>query len=261
MSTSKKPRTKTDAYPYVSYKTFESFVDNLVRRGVPSIIDRTVMPDLNGFNQGLVLATLRFMNLIDANGKTRPSLKQLEKGWKNNRPRVLGTILRSAYPALLLSEDFNLQNAKPARFDARFGSIANPDVARKAKTFFLRAAADAGIPISPRIQPSLRGTRRRPASAAGVNNGTHPSVPSSVELKTQDFSPLTLYQRELQQMREDFPVFNDQWPTEEKVEWYKRRFELLDRIRESTPPSSQVKVATSDTRGERVSGDIRDDNT
>lgn len=223
-----------DAYPYVSYKTFQSFLDFLSRQGVPSVIDRTVMPDLNGFNQGLVLTTLRFLNLIDANGNARPALKQLQKGWKSNRPRVLAAVLRPAYPDLLAARGFSVANASPAQFDARFRRAGNPDVQRKAKTFFLRAAADAGIAISPRLQPSLRGIRRRSPAPGGVD-GRPATDPSAVEPPAEPVDPQTLYLRELQRLREDFPVFNDQWPTEEKLEWYKRRFELLDRIQGSIP--------------------------
>ena len=55
--------------PYVSYRTFHNFIERL-QQHMPSRIDRCYWGELlSGSNGTQLMAALRFLNLIDVNGK------------------------------------------------------------------------------------------------------------------------------------------------------------------------------------------------
>jgi hypothetical protein len=141
--------------PYVPYKTFRNFVDGL--KPVPPVIDRSIMRTMGGALQGQLFAALRYLKLIDENGKTQESLKTLAQGKDQERQKILSQILHSGYPFLFnpVKGDFNLTNGTNNQFINQFQEQgASGDTVRKCGKFFLDAAKDAGITVSQYIQPT-----------------------------------------------------------------------------------------------------------
>src|SRR5689334_844024 len=46
--------------PYVSFKTFDGFLEGLRTRGIPSRIDRSLMSNLSGASQSQLMVALRY---------------------------------------------------------------------------------------------------------------------------------------------------------------------------------------------------------
>jgi hypothetical protein len=151
------PRTA----PYTSYRTLRTFIEDLREHGVPSRIDRSVLTRFSSVVGGQLMHALRFLGLIDDEGRTTQRLSELviargEAQW----PETLSQLLRRAYAPIFA---IDLETATPSHFSATFRKAfpAAEAVVQKCVTFFLYAAGDAGVKISGRI---LKG--RKPRSLA-----------------------------------------------------------------------------------------------
>jgi hypothetical protein len=166
------PRTA----PYTSFRTFKTFIEDLREHGVPSRIDRSVLTRFSGAVGGQLTHALRFLGLIDSEGRTTQRLRELvvahgEAQW----PETLSQTLEQAYAPLFA---IDLETATPSHFSAAFRKAfpAADAVIQKCVTFFLYAAADAGLKVSARILKGRKPrsltprvtSRRAPAAARRV---------------------------------------------------------------------------------------------
>src|SRR4030042_409993 len=87
--------------PYVSYRTFRNFVDRLQQR-LPSRIDRSYWGDiLSGSTGTQLMSALRFLGLIDPNGKPTDALKPLVTAKGEPRAQLLRNVTTHAYSFVL----------------------------------------------------------------------------------------------------------------------------------------------------------------
>jgi len=162
--------------PYISYATLKTFIADLHDHRIPSRIDRSIMTRFSGTAQKQLMTALRFLDLIDADGKPTDALHALAKTYGTNEwPSALGAVIKKAYAPLF---EIDLATATPQHFSETFGNaFSNTEaVMRKCIAFFLPAASEAGIQISDRIlkgkKPRLSSSARprptrRPAASAG----------------------------------------------------------------------------------------------
>jgi hypothetical protein len=153
--------------PYTAFASVKTALSQFKEHGAPSRVDRTVLPTFSGAVGGQVVTALRFLKLIDNGNNSRPELDQLVAAVGTDEwPKVLREILGEAYTALL---QMNLETASPSQFTEAFRREypATEDVSRKQMTFFLNAAREAEIKISPYIlrnkKPRTNGTKKRQA--------------------------------------------------------------------------------------------------
>jgi hypothetical protein len=162
--------------PYTSYRTFKTFIEDLREHGVPSRIDRSVLTRFSGVVGGQLMHALRFLGLIDDEGRTTQLLGELASAHGGAEwPVTLSHALREAYAPIFA---IDLETATPSHFGAAFRKAfpAAEAVVQKCVTFFLYAAADAGLKVSgrilkgrkPRSLALRRAPRRAPAAAQGV---------------------------------------------------------------------------------------------
>lgn len=138
--------------PYVPYKTFKNFLDGL--NPVPSVIDGHVLKTMGGALKSQLLSALRYLKLLDANNKSQPALKALAIAKGDDRKKELNKILTNSYVFLFAdSGDFSLTEGTYPQFAGKFQKEgASGDTVRRCGKFFLDAAEDAGIIISPYIK-------------------------------------------------------------------------------------------------------------
>jgi Family of unknown function (DUF5343) len=162
--------------PYTSYRTFKTFIEDLREHGVPSRIDRSVLTRFSGVVGGQLMHALRFLGLIDDEGRPTQLLGELANAHGGAEwPVTLSQALREAYAPIFA---IDLETATPSHFGAAFRKAfpAAEAVVQKCVTFFLYAAADAGLKVSgrilkgrkPRSLALRRAPRRAPAAAQGV---------------------------------------------------------------------------------------------
>ena len=160
MGGSEKARSLRTA-PYTSYRTFKTFIEDLREHGVPSRIDRSVLTRFSGAVGGQLMHALRFLGLIDSEGRSTQRLRELVIAHGGAQwPETLSHTLHQAYAPMFA---IDLETATPSHFSATFRKAfpAADAVVQKCVTFFLYAAADAGLRVSARI---LKG--RKPRSLA-----------------------------------------------------------------------------------------------
>jgi len=78
--------------PYISYRTFDNFIGRLQQQ-VPSRIDRSYWGEtLSGSTGTQLMAALRFLNLVDTNGKPTNQLKLIAASKGEQRTEALKEI-------------------------------------------------------------------------------------------------------------------------------------------------------------------------
>src|SRR5262245_51299380 len=60
--------------PYLAYRTLKNFLDAL-KKGIPGRIDRSVLSNLSGGAQSMLIGALRFFALIEADGTPTDTLE------------------------------------------------------------------------------------------------------------------------------------------------------------------------------------------
>jgi hypothetical protein len=175
--------TLMEVPPYLGFQTLCHFLEGL-RQGIPQRIDRTVMRSLGGTVQKQLLHALRYLECINEAGVPQDILKRLVFAEGYERQQLWQQILKSSYSFLFGEGDltFDLTTATPGQLTERFYTRGiQGETARKAEAFFLRAAEEADIPISPYIPKrtyKLRGAGGQPSRQ---RNGHKPRKRSPAE--------------------------------------------------------------------------------
>lgn len=152
------PRTP----PYIAYKTFTTFLDELKTNGLPPQIDNSVLKRFSGGVQAQLKMALRALGLVEGFTPTARLVRLVEAHGTSSYDQHLGDVLKATYPYVFA---LDLMSATPTMFAEAFRSIGvkGDEVSRKCRTFFIHAAKAAGIPLGQRI---LSG------SAPRLSNGT-----------------------------------------------------------------------------------------
>jgi hypothetical protein len=229
MAQSRAPVEEKIFPPYLPYKTFDTFIDSL-RQGMPSRIDRSLMRSMSGGQQSSLIKALWFLGLVKDTGAPTSPLTRLVLSEGPERREALRDILTRAYDFLFQENGFDLKTATSMQFEEQIRQAGlSGDTVRKAGVFFLAAAQDAGLEISPRL------TQRAPRAAASVNQkrrtstsrrSTRTAAPEMVEeISPQSTQPLSWEQMLLAK----FPSFDPAWPDEVKSKW----FDAFDKLMHS----------------------------
>src|SRR5271163_794479 len=97
--------------PYTSYRTFKTFIEDLREHGVPSRIDRSVLTRFSGVVGTQLMHALRFLGLIDDEGRPTQLLGELANTQGGAEwPVTLSQALREAYAPIFA---IDLETATP----------------------------------------------------------------------------------------------------------------------------------------------------
>jgi len=229
--------------PYVSYRTFHNFIDRLQQQGTPQRIDRSYWSGiLSGSTGPQLMAALRFLGLVDANGKPTERLKLLVPAEGDKRAQLIGNIATEAFSFVLKSSNVDIRNATYSQLEECFHNTYNltVDVRRKCVKFFIAMAGDAGMSVSPHIIRHTRSAQggsgnRNVARKNNPNTAPYPlmpqkkavpqtkKVPQGMEQLPENNSLLTM-------LIEKFPNFDPAWNDELKVRWIATFDELFQRV-------------------------------
>lgn len=205
--------------PYVSFKTFQTLLEELQTNGIPPQIDRSVLSRFAGGLQGQLMSAMKSLDLMDDKNAPLPLLQEVVDSYGTERFKaVIGRMLRNTYSYVFA---LDLMNATPAMFAKAFSDAtgAKEDVLRKCRTFFLHAAKEAEIPLGNRIQnakfPRTRTARKKTDNGQRANggNGTPPPPPPPSPPGPPASDVVT-------QLLGKFPEFDPEWPDEIKAKWF-----------------------------------------
>ncbi len=212
--------------PYVSYRTFRNFIDGLQQR-VPARIDRSYWGDTLSGSTGIqLMAALRFLNLIDDNGKPATRLKPLVIAKGNQREELLKEIALESF-SFALQGPLDPQSATYGQLNEFFHETfqLTEDVGRKCIKFFVELAHDAGISLSPFITKRLRSSHTTPGTKTISKKTIHRTkrnliIPQDIEEIPENIS----WNRML---LTKFPSFDPNWGDEIKLKWFTAFDELM----------------------------------
>jgi hypothetical protein len=209
--------------PYVSYRTFRTFIGDL-ERGIPSRIDRSYMGNhLSGSTQTHLMSALSFLNLIDINGMPTNRLKLLVSAKDVKRNDILKQTCTDAYN-FIFQGSFDSQTCTYAQLQEMFHSTyqISSNVSRKCITFFVAMSDDSGILLSPHIKTHNAGTNKVPGKKI------LPRIARNTLLvqESEEVPERTSWDKLL---LAKFPSFDPSWSNEVKIQWFQAFDELLQR--------------------------------
>ena len=185
--------------PYLSFQTFWTFITDLALKPLPPQIDRSLMQSKSGSDQANLTAAMKTFGFIKDDLTVDKPLQLLHDADEEARKVILADLVRLFYVApLKVSEN----NGTPKQLDDAFKdayALDSGETRRKAVTFFLHAAATAGITLSPnfpKTRPGTNSARRRTTTTKRTpkpDNGKpeEPTVQQpSGETKVVDFGDI-----------------------------------------------------------------------
>ena len=212
--------------PYVSYRTFHNFLEGLQQR-MPSRIDRSYWGDmLSGSTGTQLMAAIRFLGLIDGNGKPMDLLKLLASTRGEQRTQLLQDIAHDSF-SFVLRSSLDLESATYAQLEEVFHNTfqLTDDVSRKCVKFFIALVSDAGMTLSPFITKRTRSTHtssgtKVTAKKTSIRTKKNLEVPQIMEEIPNHSSWNKL-------LLAKFPNFDPAWNDELKTKWFTAFDELL----------------------------------
>ena len=147
--------------PYVPFTTFRKFINGLNDTGLPSTIDKSLMPTLSGGIQSTLLISMKSTGLIEESGKPTPRLERFVHGDDAEQRKVLAEVLEAGFP-YFFREGVDLKRMTPAQFDKaiRDESGVSNSTLDKAASFFLGGVKELGIGISPHLEKRKNAFKR-----------------------------------------------------------------------------------------------------
>jgi hypothetical protein len=212
--------------PYVSYRTFHNFIERLQEQ-MPSRIDRSYWGDILSGSTGIqLMAALRFLNLVDANGKPLERLRLLVSARGEQRAQLLRIIAYDAF-SFVLESSLDLESATYAQLVEVFHSTfqLTDDVSRKCVKFFIALANDAGMPISPFITKRTRATHTTSGTKVMSKKSGNRTSRNSLIPQAEDEIPNHSTWNSL--LLSKFPNFDPSWSDDLKLKWFTAFDELL----------------------------------
>ncbi len=211
--------------PYLSYRTFQNFIDGL-QQGIPARLDRSYWGErFSGSTGTHLMATLRFLGLVDASSTPTSRLRRLASAKDEQKKEVLKEITSEAY-SFLLQGSFDPQTATYAQLQEIFQDRFQPtsDVSRKCIKFFVALTSDSGISLSSfitrRFRPAHKGTGTKVTTKrTSTRSNRTLLVPQNLE-KAPSRVPWD------EMLLTKFPTFDPTWSDEVKLKW----FEAFDQL-------------------------------
>lgn len=179
--------------PYATYRSFTSLIEDLRGHDVmPGMIDRGFLSKRSGSEQSALMATLKWFGLTDANGVPTALLREYVGANAEAAKALFSEMINSSYSAVT-DGTFPLQSATTNMLADKFREYEiSGSTLSKSISFFLSAAKDAGITVSPHAKapaaPSNVGSKRKaklpagaqplaPPPSAGAHDATKPKPP------------------------------------------------------------------------------------
>lgn len=196
-------------------RSFRNYIDSL-KQGIPSQIDRSVMPSMSGALQSQLTSTLRYLGLVNSSGQPTDRLSRIVHSEGAERKSAFQSVAKSAYPYLF--DSFDLRTATPKMLNEKFSSMnASGGTVGKCAAFFIALAKEAEIPLAPHLLVNMRGNRagkpRRPKpepNSAQTENAPE-SKPTTAEIASMPWSQMLLSK---------FPSFDPSWSPEVQAKWF-----------------------------------------
>ena len=163
----------TPSPPYATFGSLVSLLNQLRDNKIPSRIDPSLFGNKSGSITYSVIAGLKSLKLIDANGQPSDNFRMLVEAGDEDRKPIWREVLKVGYPTLW-DGTLDLESATSGQFDEhireRYG--VKGSTIDKVAAFFLAAAKVAEIPLS----HHLKNRKALTTSVSAKRNGKQKKV-------------------------------------------------------------------------------------
>lgn len=162
--------------PYTSFRSFNTLISDLRSHPVlPGVIDRHYLSKRSGSERAALIATLKWFGLVDDAGVPTSALTNYVAADEQSERKLLRDLVLNSYE-FMSDGSVNLANATTSQMADRFRQYEiSGSTLTKSVTFFLAAAKEAGIELSPHIKPPAA-----PAGAPAKKRAKNQSVQAPV---------------------------------------------------------------------------------
>jgi hypothetical protein len=173
---------KTIKPPYATYRAYVGLIDELRSHEVlPGAIDRGYLSKRSGSEQSALIATMKWFKLIDEAGKPTQLLRDYIAADEKTAPATFREMVVTSYGSIT-DGSFALDNATTNMLAEKFREYGiGGSTLTKSIGFFLSAAKDAGIKVSPHAKappaPSNGGTKRKTKTPTPLPPTPQPAAP------------------------------------------------------------------------------------
>lgn len=172
---------KTVKPPYTSYRSFLNLMSELKEHDVmPSAIDRSYLSKRSGSEKSALIATLKWFELVNDDGTPTERLENFIAADEQESKTLLKEMVESSYGAIT-DGTFNLRSATTSQLADQFRQYEiSGSTLSKSITFFLAAAKEAGIAVSPhaKVPPVTGSGNGKRKTKAAVMPPVAPQVPA-----------------------------------------------------------------------------------
>ena len=214
--------------PYMGWATWQRLLEGL-KTFNPPYLDRSYFDSLgfSGTQCSQAVRTLSFLGLITGAKRPTEKLQLLISAENDNYKRTFREILQDAYKPFF--DDPGPQNATIGALENYLRNTgAQGGVVDKCITFFLSAAKEADIPLSPQLARELGRGAGRHLSTLRRKTSRHPARLASEEGMDNQTGRLPVDLA--QSLLEKFPDFDPTWSDEVCQKWLEAFLELIKRI-------------------------------
>ncbi len=225
--------------PYVPYRTFRNFVDQL-REGIPARIDRSVWGARYSGSSGIQLMTaLKVLGLTDSDGRPTEALERLVMTEGDERRAILTSILQRHYRPIFT---LDLARATKAQFSETFKIYgAREGVLKKCENFFIQAAQDAGLELSQYI------LARRHTSRRGGAGSRPRQSPAASPIRPEAFSGIASLSSLAEMVLAKYPDFDPSWEPTVQERWLEGIGKLYESLGKPAPELGSPIVESPDS--------------
>jgi hypothetical protein len=137
--------------PYPPFRTFWNFIQSL-EEPLPQVFEKSFFGSRSGSARSALVAALKFFGLIDQQKRPTPKLRTLVG---KSDTESLRTLLDESYPAVI---GLGLADATRGQVDSALRDMgAPPSLLPKCRSFFVQAASESGIEVSPFLKEAATG--------------------------------------------------------------------------------------------------------
>jgi hypothetical protein len=178
------------------------------------------------------MTTLRVLGLIAPDGRPDPVLERLVRAEGDDRRGALREVLERFYAPVF---KLDMARATKAQFHEVFRSFGTREgVTAKCEAFFIQAAQDAGVELSPYILARRHGARRP---------GAAPPRPRAPAADRQQFAvpaqPAPLRPSVAEMILAKYPDFDPSWAPEVQEKWLEGMARLYDSLTRPPPEEEE----------------------
>lgn len=192
--------------PYASFPAFINFLNKLRETTIPGRIDPSVFGKASGSIAYSILASLKFLKLISADGTPLPQFIALVNAADDERKPMLREMIQAGYPSLW-DGSLDVTKATAGQFDEHIREEfdVKGSTVDKVATFFIQAAKAADLTISPHLAARRpvagsasagKSRKQRRSDAAEIDAPSATPTPPPAAAKALEYQLIDLMKRE-----------------------------------------------------------------